>query len=92
VASGSAGVLEILVERPVAPDQEKVHSTTQPRGRTTKPFMSSLRLTISIRSSGSLCHRSVHLPGVAGAVNPDQLEPREAPADLVEHEPAPSQS
>jgi hypothetical protein len=44
------------------PNHEKVRSTTQRRGRTTKPFMSSFRLTISTRSSGtfaaaaSTCH------------------------------------
>jgi hypothetical protein len=35
------------------PNQEKVRSTTQQRGKTTKPFMSSLRLTISMRSGGT---------------------------------------
>jgi hypothetical protein len=32
------------------------------------------------------CHRSVNLPGVVAAIGPDQLEPREAPAYLVEDE------
>ena len=36
------------------PNQEKVRSTTQRRGSTTKPVMSSLRLTISILRSGTL--------------------------------------
>ena len=36
-----------------------------------------------------LYHRSVHLPGVLAAVNSDQFEPREAPADLVEHRTGP---
>src|SRR5580704_11227521 len=39
-----------------------------------------------------LCHRSVNLPGVVAAIGPDQFEPREAPAYLVEDEPAPSRS
>jgi hypothetical protein len=46
----------------IRPNQENVRSTTQRRGKTTKPFMSSLRLTISRRSGGtfatpaSTCH------------------------------------
>jgi hypothetical protein len=64
-----------------------VRSTTQRRGRTTKPFMSSFRLTISVRSGGtfataaSTCH----------ALKPPSAQisstPREAPAYLVEDEP-----
>src|SRR5271170_3045795 len=34
-----------------------------------------------------LCHRRVNLPGVVAAIGPDQFEPREAPAYLVEHQP-----
>jgi hypothetical protein len=50
---GFGKVLEVLGETPVPADQEKVRSTTQRRGRTTKPFRSSLRLTISMRSRGA---------------------------------------
>ena len=39
--------------RRLRPNQEKVRSTTQRRGRTTKPFMLSRRLTISVRSGGT---------------------------------------
>jgi hypothetical protein len=39
--------------RRLRPNQEKVRSTTQRRGRSTKPFMLSLRLTISVRSGGT---------------------------------------
>ena len=42
-----------LARRRFRPNQEKVRSTT-PGGRMTKPFMSSLRLTIPIRSNGTL--------------------------------------
>jgi hypothetical protein len=35
-------------ETPVSSEKEKVRSTTQRRCRTTKPFLSSLRLTIGI--------------------------------------------
>jgi hypothetical protein len=34
-----------------------------------------------------LCRGSVNLPRVVAAIGPDQLEPREAPAYLVEHQP-----
>jgi len=42
-----------------------VRSTTQRYGSTTKPFLSSLRLTIAMRGPKRLCHRSRNLPGVA---------------------------
>ena len=47
---GFREVLEVLGETPLRPNQEKVRSTTQWRGKMTKSFMSSLRLTISMRS------------------------------------------
>jgi hypothetical protein len=55
-------VLEVLGERRFRPNQEKVRSTTHRRGRTTKPLLSSDRLTISMRKTGilataaSTCH------------------------------------
>ena len=49
--------------------------------------MSSLRLMISVRSSGTFANRSVNLPPVVTAIRPNQFEPREAPAYLVEHQP-----
>src|SRR5215472_9706764 len=56
-------VLKVLGKPPrLRPNHEKVRSTTQRRGSTTKPFVSSLRLTISRRSGGtfataaSTCH------------------------------------
>jgi len=51
---GLGEVLESLARRRFRPNHEKVRSTTQRRGRMTKPFMSSLRLTISMRSTGTL--------------------------------------
>jgi transposase len=80
-------LLRTLARRRLRPNQEKVRSTTQRRGRTTKPFMSSLRLTISKAEQRHLCHRSVNLPCGVAAVGPDQFEPREAPSYLVEHQP-----
>src|SRR5437762_13843100 len=53
MARVSARFSKSLARRRLRPNQEKVRSTTRRRGRTTKPFMSSLRLTISIRSSGT---------------------------------------
>src|ERR1700726_3680312 len=49
VARGSVRFSKSLARRRLLPNQEKVRSTTRRRGRTAKPFMSSLRLTISIR-------------------------------------------
>jgi hypothetical protein len=53
VARVSARFSKSLARRRLRPNQEKVRSTTQRRGRTTKPFMLSLRLTISMCSSGT---------------------------------------
>ena len=89
VAKVSARFSKSLARRRLRPNREKVRSTTQRRGKMTKPFTSSLRLTISVRSWRHLCHRSVNLPGVVAAIGPDQFEPREAPAYLVEDEPGP---
>jgi hypothetical protein len=61
-----------------------VRSTTQRRGNTTKPFMSSDRLTISMRNRGTLATASFDLvSGVAG-IGPHEFEPGKALADLVE--------
>jgi hypothetical protein len=54
VARVTARFAKSLASRWLSPNQEKVRLTTQGRGRTTKPFMSSLRLTISMRSKGTL--------------------------------------
>ena len=43
-----------LARRRLRPNQEKVRSTTQRGGNTAKPLTSSVRLTISIRSTGTL--------------------------------------
>jgi hypothetical protein len=47
------GFSKSLASRGLRPNQEKVRSTMQRRGRTTKPFMSLLHLTISRRSNGT---------------------------------------
>jgi hypothetical protein len=51
---GAGKVLEVLGEAAISLNREKVRSTIQRPGRTTKPLMSSLRLTISMRSTGTL--------------------------------------
>jgi len=57
----SARVLEVLGEPPVASEPGE-SAPNQRRGRTTKPLLSSLRLTISMRTYGtfataaSTCH------------------------------------
>ena len=91
VARVSARFSKSLARRRLRPNQEKVRSTTQRRGRTTKPFVASLRLTIAIRHTQRrhLCHRGCNLPRVVAAISPDQCEPREAPAYLVEDQSGP---
>ena len=54
VSKGRGEVLEVFGRRRFHPNQEKVRSTTQRRGSATKPVTSSLRLTISLCSSGTL--------------------------------------
>jgi hypothetical protein len=51
--------LVVLGQTAVAANQEKVRSTTQRRGSTTKPLVSSERLTISSRSPGNLATASL---------------------------------
>ena len=55
---------------------KKARSTSQRRGRMTKPSMWSLR---SIRSNGTLATaaRSLNLPRVVAAICPNQFEPGE---------------
>jgi hypothetical protein len=53
VAKVSARFSKSLARRPVASEPGDVRSNTQRRGKMTKPFMSSLRLTVSMRSSGT---------------------------------------
>jgi hypothetical protein len=50
---GFGEVLEVLGEMPIAAEPGEGASTTQRRGRTTKAFSSSCRLTISRRSGGT---------------------------------------
>jgi hypothetical protein len=75
VARVSARFLRSLARRRLRPNQEKV------RGSTTRPFLSSLRLTIAMRSGGayataaSTCQAFSlsHLPATAA---PTMISPR----------------
>ena len=51
---GFGKVFAVLARCRFRPNQEKVRSTTQRRGRTTKPFLSSLRLTICIARKNTI--------------------------------------
>jgi hypothetical protein len=83
VARVSARFSKSLARRRFRPNQEKVRSTTQRRGRTTKLApLDDLHAQV-----GHFGHRSVNLPRVVAAIGPDQFEPGEAPSYLVEHQP-----
>jgi len=85
VARVSARFSKSLASRRFRPNQEKVRSTTQRRGRMTKPFVAALNdLHAQQRRLGE---GGVNLPGVVAAISPDQFEPWEAPPYLVEHQP-----
>lgn len=75
-----------MAKRRFRPNHEKVRSATQRRGRTTKPFMSSERLTISMRRGGCLATAASTLASLIARVGPDQFEPVEALADAVENQ------
>ena len=80
----SARFSKSLARRRFLPNQEKVRSTTQRRGKTTKPLLASLRLTISMRS-----RRAFATAASTCRLGPDEFEPREVPAYLVEDQPGP---
>src|ERR1700736_463948 len=85
----SARFSKYLARRRFRPNQEKVRSTTQRRGRTTKPLQVVAALDDLHAQQRHLGHRSFDLPRVVAAIGPNQFEPREAPADLVEDQPGP---
>src|SRR5262249_40318027 len=84
----SARFSKSLARRRLRPNQEKVRSPTQRRGKPTNPFISSLLLTTPMRSRDPFAP-AVSLPGVVAAIGPDQFEPWEPPTDLVEHQTGP---
>jgi len=69
------------------PNQEKVRSTTQRRGSTTKPFMSSDCLTIFDAQRGKLDERVSDLASVVAGIGPHEFEP-----GMSSTAPAPSRS
>jgi hypothetical protein len=88
VARVSVRFSKSLARRRLRPNQEKLRSTTQRRGRTTKPVMSSLRLTISVRSGGTLA--TARQPARRCSPHrPRSVRAKGAPAYLVEDEPGP---
>jgi hypothetical protein len=88
----SGEVIEILGKPALRPNQEKVRSTTQQRGSTTKPFASSLPLAISVRSNGTFATAASTCHALSPPFGPDQLKPWETMENLVEHQPAPARS
>jgi len=87
LARVSARFSKSLARRRFRPNQQKVRSTTQRRGMTTKPLMSSLDDLHA--QQRHLCRRSVNSPGIVAAIGPYQFEPGEMPAYLVEDEHGP---
>jgi hypothetical protein len=85
VASVSARFSKSLARRRFRPNQEKVRSTTQRH--------EALHVVAPLDDRQAqprhLCHGCVNLPGVVAAIGPDQFEPREASAYLVEHQTGP---
>jgi hypothetical protein len=53
VFEGAGKVLEVLGEAAISPEPGESALDQPPTGRPTMPFMSSLRLTISMRSTGT---------------------------------------
>ena len=66
---------------------KKAKPKGQRRGRTTKPFVSWLCLTISMLSAGTLPTAASACPGVVAATGRDRLKLTEAPAYFVEDQP-----
>jgi hypothetical protein len=78
VARVSGRFSKSLARRRLRPNQEKVPSTTQRCGSTTKPFLSSLRLTIAMRRGGAFATAASTCQALLAAISPNQFEPREA--------------
>jgi hypothetical protein len=85
-ASVSARFSKSLARQRLRPNHEKVRSTTHRRGRTSKPFMSSLRLNDLEAQVGLLGNGGIDLRGFVSAVGPDHFEPAKAAAYLVENQ------
>ena len=89
---GFGKVFEVLGETPVASESGE-SALDNPAARQDDEALHVVAPLDDLRAQRRhLCHRSVNLPGVVAAIGPDQFEPREAPAYLVEDEPGPSRS
>ena len=87
VARVSARFSKSLARCRFPPNQENCARPPKRRGSTTKPFLSSLRLTTATRRAASLppqCRPARR----CGPHRPDRFEPREAPAEFVEDQAA----
>jgi hypothetical protein len=85
----SGEVLEILGETPVAPEPGK-GALDHPTARQDDKALHIIAPLDDLHAQERhLCHRSFSLRRVVAAIGPDQFEPREAPAYLVEDQPSP---
>jgi len=83
--SVSAKFSQSLASRRLRPNHEKARSTTQRRGNTTKPDMSSVRFTISMRKVGM----AVAAPFTWWALLPPSAQTSSSHRKIVTHRPAP---
>ena len=83
-SQGVGKVLEVPGETPVSAEPGEGALDHSAARLDDEAFMSSLCLTISMRTCGRFT-TAASLPSVVAATGPDQLEPGEAPAYLVEY-------
>jgi len=89
VARVSVRFLKSPASRRLRPNQEKVRSTTPAARQHDEALHIVAPLDDRQTQPRHLCHRGVYLPRVVAAIGPDQFEPRETPADLIEHQTGP---
>jgi len=82
-------VLEILGETPVSPEPGESKLDDPAAGQDDEALCVVAPLNDLHAQRRHLCHRSVNLQGIIAAISPDQFEPREVPAYLVEDQPGP---
>src|SRR4051794_816029 len=86
---GLGEVLEVLGETPVSSEPGKGTLNHPPARQHDKTLHVVAPLDDLHAQHRPLCHCSFNLPGVVAAIGPDQFEPREAAAYLVEDQPGP---
>src|SRR5215471_8441854 len=84
--SGFGEVLEILGKPPVAPEPGEGALDNPAARQHDKAFHVVAPFDDLQAQRGHFRHRGVNLPRAIAAISPDQFEPRESPADLVEDE------